>query len=131
MLAQSPNQATSWQAEAMSGVTFALATELEQLGRTREWNQATIGCEVHWVALAVTRQPNAQQPTEKDDQRLQGRHCQTTLYLEQRAAEPVFSAKIKALLEYLMARQQELVGSDRLSLIKHDHQHAMAVMFQS
>ena len=37
----------------------------------------------------------------------------------------------QGLAERLMARQQELVGSDRLLLIQHDHQHVMAVMFQT
>ncbi len=54
MLAQSPTQATSWQAQAMSGVTFSQATELEQLGRTGEWDQATIGCEVPHKATQRT-----------------------------------------------------------------------------
>ena len=36
---------------------------------------------------------------------------------EQKAAEPIFSDKIKALLEYLMTKQQELAVSDRLLLI--------------
>ena len=54
MMGQSQNQATSWQVQAMSGVIFSLATELEQLGRTGEWNQAIIGCEVSHKAIQRT-----------------------------------------------------------------------------
>ncbi|DBA79969.1 TPA: hypothetical protein ACH3X1_008172 [Trebouxia sp. C0004] len=37
---------------------------------------------------------------------------------EYRAKEPTFLAKIKALLEYLVAKQQELVGSDSLLVFR-------------
>ncbi len=90
---------------SLSGLKSSLATELEQLGRTGEWNP-------------VTAQGNPMQSNQlrrmtkgyKADAAKQG--------YEQRAAEPIFSAKIKTLLEYLMAKQQELAGSDRLLLIR-------------
>ncbi len=49
----------------------------------------------------------------------------------QRAAEPIFSAKIKALLEYLMAKQQDLAGCKTAANLRWiDYEHAMAVLLQ-
>ena len=56
---------------------------------------------------------------------------------EQRAAEPMYSGKIQAMLEFLLAKQSALTGKDKLLLIRESDgllismQHAaVAVMLQ-
>ena len=90
---------------SLSGVKSSLSTELEQLGRTIEWNQ-------------VTMQGNPML-SNKLRRMTKGYKAEATSKgYEQRAAEPIYSGKIQAMLQFLWAKQHSLTGKDKLLLIR-------------
>ena len=90
---------------SLSGVKSSLSTELEQLGRTGDWNPMTMQGNP-----MLSNQLKRMTKGYKSDAASKG--------YEQRAAEPIYSGKIKAMLEFLMLKQQTIPSKDKLLLIR-------------
>ena len=90
---------------SLSSVRSSLSTEFEQLGRTGEWNPATL----HGNPM-LSNQLRRMTKGYKAQASQQG--------FQVRAAEPIYSDKVKALLEILMNQQQHATDVDRLLLIR-------------
>lgn len=83
----------------------ALSTEFEQLGRTGEWNTSTLQGNP-----MLSNQLRRMTKGYKSEASQQG--------YQPWAAEPIYSDKVKILLEILMHQQQHATGVDRLLLIR-------------
>ena len=96
---------------SLSGVKSSLSTELEPTRAHRRVEPSD-----------YARQPHAKQSAKEDDQRVQrtkGYEAEATSKgYEQRAAEPIYSGKIQAMLQFLWAKQNSLTGKDKLLLIR-------------
>ena len=90
---------------SLAGVKSSLSTELEQLGRTGDWNPVTMQGNP-----MLSNQVKRMTKGYKADAAAKG--------YEQRAAEPIYSGKIHALLEFLLGKQQTMTGKERLLLIR-------------
>ena len=78
---------------------------MEQLGRTGEWNP-------------VTMQGNPMLSNQMKRMTKGYKEMLPPRDMNKRAAEPIYSGKIKAMLEFLMLKQQTLPGKDKLLLIR-------------
>lgn len=89
---------------SLSAVKSSLSTELEQLGRTGEWDASILkGNPMHSNQLRRMAKGYKSEAAAKG--------------YEQRTAEPIYSGKIQVMLEFLMTKQQSMSGSDKLLLI--------------
>ena len=89
----------------LSGVKSSLSTELEQLGRTGECSP--VGMQGNPM---LSNQLRRMVKGFKADAASKG--------YQQRAAEPIYSGKIQAMLQFLLAKQYPLTGKDKLLLIR-------------
>ena len=90
---------------SLSSIRSSLSTEFEQLGRTGEWNTVTLQGNP-----MLSNQLRRMTKGYKAEAGQQG--------YQPRAAEPIYSDKIRALLEALMQQQQHATGVDRLLLLR-------------
>ena len=90
---------------SLTGVKSSLSTEFKQLGRTGPWNPATLQGNP-----TLSNQLQRMTKGYKADAASKG--------YEQRAAEPIYSDKIRAMLAFLMAKQQGLALKDKLLLLR-------------
>ena len=90
---------------SLARVKCSLSTELKQLKRTGDWNPFTVQGNP-----MLSNQVKRMTKGYKVDAAAKG--------YEQRAAEPIYSGKIHALLEFLLCKQQTLTGKHRLLLIR-------------
>ena len=90
---------------SLSSIRSSLSTEFEQLGRTGEWNPATLQGNP-----MLSNQLRRMTKGYKAQASQQG--------YQVRAAEPIYSDKVKALLEILKYQQQHATGVERLLLIR-------------
>ena len=90
---------------SLLGVKSSLSTEFEQLGRTGPWNQATMQGNP-----TLSNQLQRMTKGYRADAASKG--------YEQRASEPIYSSKIKAMLQFLMSKQQGLASKDQLLLLR-------------
>ena len=102
---------------SLSGVKSSLSTELVQLGRTGDWN-------------IVTMQGNLMLSNELIQKRMTKGYKSdaASKEYEQRAAEPIYTSKIKAMLEFLMLKQQMLPSIADQGWTAY--QYAVAVVLQ-
>ena len=90
---------------SLASIRSSLSTEFEQLGRTGEWNTATL--QGNPMLSNQLRRITKGYKAEASQQGYQPR-----------AAEPIFSGKVRALLEVLIQQQHDATGVDRLLLIR-------------
>ena len=98
---------------SLSGVKSSRSTELEQLGRTGDWNIVTM-----LSNELIQRRTTKGYKTDAASKEY-----------EQRAAEPIYTSMIQAMPEFLMLKQQMLPSKADQGWTAY--QHAVTVMLQT